>query len=420
MGIVACRPSTSHRKLSVGIVVLLLVTLAWGSVQAAEVESPCGPETAEMTIAVGDIVRCEINPAGDSEIFRFWGTAGGVILLTVTDPTINGVFRFPVAQLFTPSLTLFATNALRDVESDQQLTLPETGTYTVLVAEYQTNETEAYGIALQCLLGNSLTTPTTTSATTSPRTTATIPCNFTVGSRGWFKEGAMIFGDLGANAVGGRIQLGAGSFMADDTAVTADDVVIGNRVSVFRVYANNFKQARSAEVRDLVLPLEELPITTEFCPAPRFACGGPAVVVQRDATMGSLEPGKYGKVVLKARSLLMLAPGNYDFCSLKMNPGAKIHVTGNTQSTLNVSVRLDVRERSGLGVNSVTPLPLVNVGGRRIHVGRDATIEAHLSAPKGRVKLERRARLVGNLCADRVVGDKGVYLACADGTTASP
>ena len=57
--------------------VIALVTLP--GIAFATVEGvPCSPEPTDMVISYGDLVtgtNCDISPAGDTDIFRFSGTA---------------------------------------------------------------------------------------------------------------------------------------------------------------------------------------------------------------------------------------------------------------------------------------------------------------------------------------------------------
>ena len=73
------------------IIVVILAFLALSglspSPSQAEPETllECSAEPTNMTIKFGDIVNCAVSPAGDSDIFRFAGTAGQVISLELLD-----------------------------------------------------------------------------------------------------------------------------------------------------------------------------------------------------------------------------------------------------------------------------------------------------------------------------------------------
>ena len=44
--------------------------------KAADVPIPCESEPTDMSIDYDDVITCSINIVGDSDIFRFVGTAG--------------------------------------------------------------------------------------------------------------------------------------------------------------------------------------------------------------------------------------------------------------------------------------------------------------------------------------------------------
>jgi hypothetical protein len=99
----------------------------------------------------GSIVDCAIEFVGDSDLFRFSGTAGHTILLTLTDGDCNS--PHPEAQLFDPDNEpiepiLFPGNCTGTV---LQVTLLKTGRYTVLVSESGNDQVVPYRIALERL-----------------------------------------------------------------------------------------------------------------------------------------------------------------------------------------------------------------------------------------------------------------------------
>lgn len=82
-----------------GLVVTLALVLGCAAPAMAQGESvPCMPEPTDMSIDYGDVVQCDLVNAGDTDLFRFSGTAGEtvVVLLTFLDAP------FPSVELFGP------------------------------------------------------------------------------------------------------------------------------------------------------------------------------------------------------------------------------------------------------------------------------------------------------------------------------
>jgi hypothetical protein len=73
------------KNIAKGIVLWLGLFLILTGSALAEVEGiPCSPEPTEMSFTYGDLITCQINSVGDSDIFRFSGSAGQNIVLQVT------------------------------------------------------------------------------------------------------------------------------------------------------------------------------------------------------------------------------------------------------------------------------------------------------------------------------------------------
>lgn len=122
-------------RIIIAVVVCLTLSGLYPKLSGAAPEPliQCEPEPTDMDIAIGDIVACAITPAGETDIFRFQGTAGTVILLALTDlsPGCGGFFddSCPVAQLFcagvvTPLLVVGPGSGKGQVE------IPQTGSCT--------------------------------------------------------------------------------------------------------------------------------------------------------------------------------------------------------------------------------------------------------------------------------------------------
>lgn len=108
---------------------------------------PCIPEPTDMSIAVGDIVNCTIDPVTDSDILRFQGVAGETIQLTLLDTT--GGSGHPIAEVYDPAQAAIDTLVVNDGGVRAFLTPAQTGTYTLLLRENGDNQTATYVVALQ-------------------------------------------------------------------------------------------------------------------------------------------------------------------------------------------------------------------------------------------------------------------------------
>jgi cysteine-rich repeat protein len=121
---------------------------------AADELIECEAEPTDMPIVLGDIVDCQITPEGDSDIFRFQGTAGEVMIVKLLDLTGGNCglgYSCPVAQVFCPSSIITPCLTLGAGTDAEQFALTETGEYIVLVIEAGNNQTENYRIALERL-----------------------------------------------------------------------------------------------------------------------------------------------------------------------------------------------------------------------------------------------------------------------------
>lgn len=138
------------------LAVLMLVPLPL----AAEPEplTPCTAEPTNMTINYGDVVECAIDAAGDTDLFRFDGTAGTVVILSLRDGSANTLSSYPrpVGYLYEPGSTtpMLTTPA---GTSSQTVELPVSGQYTIRVTENGNDQPEVYRIGLERLFPTSPT-----------------------------------------------------------------------------------------------------------------------------------------------------------------------------------------------------------------------------------------------------------------------
>jgi len=100
-------------------------------------------EPTEMTVSYGDLVVCEIAPAGDTDIFRFTGAPGESVYLQVARLRGTGT---PALRLIEPDGTI---GGWAGTEAFVKLT--KAGTHAVQVAEDYHDETVAYSFSLERL-----------------------------------------------------------------------------------------------------------------------------------------------------------------------------------------------------------------------------------------------------------------------------
>ena len=117
--------------------VLFALFLGPAPAAAQDASVPCPAEPTDMTFSYGQMVRCRLDVAGDSDLFRFSGSAGDVIvLLTVrTETTI------------VPCIEVWRTQAYAYVPGTVNVNekvcpgarSPESQTLSLLVVEWATD-----------------------------------------------------------------------------------------------------------------------------------------------------------------------------------------------------------------------------------------------------------------------------------------
>ncbi len=130
--------------------------------RAADVDTPCALNPINTTVVYGNIILCSISQIAESDVFLFRGTAGEVIQITLVDLDLSSYYRRPVAQVFdptTPIPVLLGTLEPNGAGVSLQLTLTKTGTYRVVVREWNNDQTVPYRLALQCISGLCLGAP---------------------------------------------------------------------------------------------------------------------------------------------------------------------------------------------------------------------------------------------------------------------
>lgn len=128
---------------------LILGALVWPVTSAAESDVPCEAEPTDMTIAYGALIDCAIDPLGDTDVFRFQGASGEVVVVQV----VMDIFR--LGSDFNSSLELLdpdgqSVDLVTGFSTAQvRATLTKSGTHTLLVKERDDDETGPFNLALE-------------------------------------------------------------------------------------------------------------------------------------------------------------------------------------------------------------------------------------------------------------------------------
>lgn len=234
-------------------------------------------------------------------------------------------------------------------------------------------------------------------------------CNFTVRRQARFKS-VTVAGDLSASESGGTVRVAAGSRLADGTTLSADVVRLGNGSSVFDVKANTLRRSAGAK-RGVVRGTASSPaaaLPSPFCSAQTATCGGTSFVALGEQV---ISPGTYGTVSVASGATLVLQPGLYAFCSLKIGTGATLRAAAGGPVGVTVVDELGFKNRSTLEAAGAA-VPVVTVLGRRVRVGADTTLAGEFVLPNARLYLNSRATLNGSFCAEVVAAKKDVTLGC--------
>lgn len=113
----------------------------------------CIPDPGtDQGVSYGDQISCAIDPAGDSDIFRFSASAGDTPLITMT---VSGGPIDPCLELFEEgNPTPIATDCPGFGEpASLSPSLTADGTFTIVTSELDDNEIGTYILELQCLVG---------------------------------------------------------------------------------------------------------------------------------------------------------------------------------------------------------------------------------------------------------------------------
>ena len=135
------------------IICLMFAMICSQSARAADESIPCGAEPTNMAIDYGDVISCAIDPVGDTDIYRFNGATGEFITILVS--RAGSDFVDPCVELTTPDNS---TTVECDLSSDNRIdtVLNQTGTFSILVSDWNNHGVGDYTISLQCISGDCL------------------------------------------------------------------------------------------------------------------------------------------------------------------------------------------------------------------------------------------------------------------------
>jgi len=238
-------------------------------------------------------------------------------------------------------------------------------------------------------------------------------CEIRVQDSGRVNNGSTSSGDLSAVASDSQVVLGRNVFFDDGTSVSGAFVRLGNGASVFNVDTDSLRQGRGATVRGVQSPFSA---GGAFCAAPVVQCGGSDFTVRKRGS-ASLTPGTYGQVTLGNGASLNLEPGTYNVCQIRTGKNVTVEVTGATQSIINVRDEVRIQNGSSFGPVGSTPTPLLNVAGDSVRIGRNATVQAFITAPSARLDLGNGTTFTGSACVRELSAGRNVDIECVSGVS---
>ncbi len=115
------------------------------------------PPTA-VQIGYDETIVDTISPVADSDIIAFTGVAGDTIRITATD--LDNAALDPFLEVYGPDGVLITTLVPPNASGTfEQLSLTQSGTYTMAMFDSGINETGSYSVNLQCIFGSCFGAP---------------------------------------------------------------------------------------------------------------------------------------------------------------------------------------------------------------------------------------------------------------------
>ena len=353
-----------------------------------------------------DVVSLTMNPQGS-------GAMDNVVIECTTTTTTSSTSTSSSSSSTTSSTSSTTSTSVSTSSSSTTSTAPTTSTTSSSTSSSTTTSTSV----TTSTTSTTTSIPTTTSTSSTSTTSTTVPhqvCNcddvaFLVNRRGKFNNDGLIDGNIGANDPFGLIRFGKNTFMEDGTSVRATTVKIGDGSSVWDAFATQLGLGNGATVRNQTGPVT-LPLVDPFCALEPIACSDDDLVVQPGDPVTPLAPGVYGKLRIRNDGVLRLEPdGEYTFCDVKM--GRASVLSGPTRATIAIERRIKIGAGSFVGTDDDTLLTL-DVAGSKVRISQGAVVEAAITVPDGKFKIQRDGTLIGCFCADLSTTDKHVTLTC--------
>jgi hypothetical protein len=135
--------------------VLILLISSVSVSYAGDTIMDCDPEPTDMNIAYGEFMtggNCAIGNGGDVDLFRFNGTAGDYVVLSLGDG-IDNTAQNPCFEVRDSANQIVVPNTCTSNASKQvkEFLLPSSGSYLILVKE-DSNDAVVYGLSLDRLV----------------------------------------------------------------------------------------------------------------------------------------------------------------------------------------------------------------------------------------------------------------------------
>ena len=135
------------------IICLMFAMICSQRVHAADESVPCGAEPTNMAIDYGDVIGCTIDPVGDTDIYYFNGTTDELVTILVS--RAGDDYVLPCVELTAPdNTTTVECNPSTDNRIDT--VLDQTGTFSLLISDWNNDGIGDYTISIQCISGDCL------------------------------------------------------------------------------------------------------------------------------------------------------------------------------------------------------------------------------------------------------------------------
>lgn len=243
-------------------------------------------------------------------------------------------------------------------------------------------------------------------------------CRFTVRERFRLKNFGRIMAGTYVEVTDpqGDIHLGRDVYAEDGSVLVADRVKLDAGTSVANVSSDSVRSAQ-ATIRGVTRTTTPRPIPVDYTVRTAATCTGPAITVPPGQTL-ILDAGRYGDVRIGEGATLILKVGVSRFCSLTMDDRALLEFEGlvnQSPAMSRLEIAGDVRLATSVIIRPAygTPVPQIEVGGRRFGFGQRSEVYAFVRAPRAHVRLHKNSTLRGSLVAARVSSDHTSRIGCA-------